>query len=73
MFRIVPECLTNVFRRSQSATAEIKIRHDDTSVSLEVQDHGRGITNQKLAALMRAVRELAFAECATAWASSTVR
>jgi signal transduction histidine kinase len=50
MFRIVQECITNVLRHSQSATAEIRIRHDDTSVSLEVQDHGRGITDQRLAA-----------------------
>jgi len=51
MFRIIQECLTNVLRHAQSETAEIRICHDDTSVSLEVQDHGRGITDEKLAAI----------------------
>jgi len=51
MFRIVQECLTNILRHSGSDRAEIRIARDAGKVSLAVQDHGKGIPEQKLAAI----------------------
>ena len=48
MFRLVQECLTNIHRHSGSKTATIRIARDRESVSLEVQDEGKGIPEQKL-------------------------
>ena len=48
IFRIVQECLTNVHRHSESKTAAIRIVRDALSVSLQVQDEGKGIPPEKL-------------------------
>jgi signal transduction histidine kinase len=48
MFRLVQECLTNIHRHSGSASATIRIARDIDSVSLEVQDKGKGISAEKL-------------------------
>jgi PAS domain S-box-containing protein len=48
MFRLVQECLTNIHRHSGSKTARIRIAHEGGSVSLEVQDEGKGISAEKL-------------------------
>jgi PAS domain S-box-containing protein len=51
IFRVVQEALTNVHRHSRSKTATIRLRRDDTAVSVEIQDDGRGISPAKLAEL----------------------
>jgi PAS domain S-box-containing protein len=48
IFRIVQECLTNVHRHSGSKAAAIRMRRDDRSVFLEVEDGGNGISPEKL-------------------------
>src|ERR1700723_1902586 len=45
IFRIVQECLTNVYRHSGSKTAQIKISHTpDKLLSVQVRDEGKGMT-----------------------------
>ena len=51
VFRIVQECLTNIHRHSGSKTAEIRIGTDAGNVFVEVRDHGRGLSPEKLAAI----------------------
>src|ERR1700735_635548 len=44
IFRIVQECLSNVYRHSESKTAHIKVwSADDKTLTLEVRDQGKGI------------------------------
>jgi len=43
LFRVVQECLTNIHRHSESATAAIRITREDGKVHLEVKDEGKGI------------------------------
>src|SRR5581483_9851948 len=43
VFRIVQECLTNIHRHSGSPSASIKITRDENSVTVEVQDYGKGL------------------------------
>ncbi len=43
VFRIVQECLTNIHRHSGSPSAIIKITRDENSVTVEVQDYGKGL------------------------------
>src|SRR5580698_9072337 len=48
IFRIVQECLTNVYRHSESKTASIKIwPSDDKMLSLQVCDQGKGIASER--------------------------
>jgi PAS domain S-box-containing protein len=49
IFRIVQESLTNVHRHSDSNVALIRIGRSDENVSVQVQDHGKGIPLEKLA------------------------
>jgi PAS domain S-box-containing protein len=49
VFRLVQECLTNIHRHSGSKTATIRLSREDKSVSLEIQDDGKGIPAQRLA------------------------
>jgi len=51
MFRMVQEGLTNVLRHSGSDSAEIKITRNPRRVTLEIQDRGRGIPDEKLVAI----------------------
>jgi PAS domain S-box-containing protein len=51
VFRIVQEALTNIHRHSGSKTARIRLSCDGDSVLLEVEDHGKGISPEKLAAI----------------------
>jgi len=44
LFRIVQESLTNIQRHSGTSKAEIRLRQQDSLVTLEVIDFGRGIT-----------------------------
>lgn len=43
VFRVLQECLTNVHRHSGSKTAKVRLLRDDSSVTLEVIDQGRGL------------------------------
>jgi PAS domain S-box-containing protein len=56
MFRVVQECLTNIHRHSESATATIRIQRQANRVLLEVQDHGKGIAKEKLEKFTRTGR-----------------
>jgi signal transduction histidine kinase len=49
IFRIVQECLTNIHRHSGSMTAKISLSRQGESVSLEIQDEGKGIPEERLA------------------------
>jgi two-component system, NarL family, sensor kinase len=51
IFRIVQESLTNVHRHSGSKVATIRIARGAQSISIEVQDEGKGISTEKLAEL----------------------
>ena len=48
IFRLVQECLTNIYRHSGSKTALIRLTRDHESVRIEVQDNGRGIPPERL-------------------------
>jgi signal transduction histidine kinase len=48
MFRLVQESLTNIHRHSGSKSAVIRLARNGGSVSLEVQDSGKGISAEKL-------------------------
>ena len=45
LFRIVQESLANIQRHSGSPTAQIRITHQKSILTLEVADQGRGIPN----------------------------
>jgi signal transduction histidine kinase len=47
VFRIVQECLTNVYRHSGSDTARIKIWPSDKLLTVQVSDEGKGIPPEK--------------------------
>lgn len=49
VFRIVQECLTNIHRHSRSASAMIRLFHDDQLLTVDVRDRGQGISAEKLA------------------------
>jgi signal transduction histidine kinase len=48
IFRLVQECLTNIYRHSGSETALIRVAREGGSVRTEVQDHGKGISPERL-------------------------
>ena len=48
IFRVVQECLTNIYRHSGSKTALIRVAREGESVRTEVRDHGRGIPPERL-------------------------
>jgi signal transduction histidine kinase len=47
IFRLVQECLTNIHRHSGSDSAKIAIREEDSSLIVEIQDAGKGISLEK--------------------------
>jgi len=49
VFRLVQECLTNIHRHSGSKTAVIRIARSADAVDVEVQDHGKGMSMERLA------------------------
>ncbi len=51
IFRMVQECLTNIHRHSGSATAIIRLRQEPGRVCVEVQDHGKGISPERLSSI----------------------
>ena len=48
IFRLVQECLTNIHRHSGSNTAMIRLAREGENVRTEVQDHGKGISPERL-------------------------
>ena len=51
IFRLVQECLTNIHRHSGSNTAFIRISRDAEAISVEIEDEGKGLSSEKLAAI----------------------
>lgn len=51
LFRIVQECLTNVHRHSKSSTVRLHLARNPNTITLRVEDSGRGITPDTLQAL----------------------
>ena len=49
IFRLVQECLTNIHRHSGSKTAVIRIACEPDKIYVQVQDHGKGISRERLA------------------------
>jgi signal transduction histidine kinase len=49
LFRILQESLTNVHRHSGSKKVEVRLTLDESTVSLIVEDHGKGIPHDVLA------------------------
>jgi PAS domain S-box-containing protein len=43
LFRVVQECLTNVYRHSGSKSCSIKLQREENSLRLEVRDAGKGM------------------------------
>jgi two-component system, NarL family, sensor kinase len=55
LFRVVQESLTNVLRHSGSSKAWIRVSFDSASVSLSVEDEGRGIGGNQRPTLTQAI------------------
>jgi signal transduction histidine kinase len=49
VFRIVQECLTNIHRHSESKTAAIRIEREGDVLTLDIRDHGKGMSAARLA------------------------
>ena len=49
IFRLVQECLTNVHRHSGSKNALIRVVCEAGKIYVEVQDHGRGMSQERFA------------------------
>jgi PAS domain S-box-containing protein len=49
VFRFVQECLTNTVRHSGSKTARISVGRRGENIYVEVQDHGKGMSGERLA------------------------
>jgi len=50
VFRLIQECLTNIHRHSGSPTASIRIERNETFVSVDVEDRGKGMASQSFSA-----------------------
>jgi PAS domain S-box-containing protein len=50
MFRVITESLSNIHRHSGSSSATIRLRRDPGEITVEIQDVGRGISPDRLAA-----------------------
>ena len=51
LFRVVQEALMNIHRHAGSRDAAIRLQRDGSTVMLEVEDHGRGLSVESLAQL----------------------
>jgi PAS domain S-box-containing protein len=56
IFRIIQQCLTNIHRHSESATAAIRIRRQTDHLVIEVKDSGKGIPKERLRELTESAR-----------------
>jgi len=65
VFRVVQESLTNIVRHSESERAFIRIAREADTITMQIEDDGKGISTEKLAAVqsgesgfgVRAMRE----------------
>jgi signal transduction histidine kinase len=48
VFRVVQECLTNIHRHSESASAAIQLYQSGDGLTLQIEDAGKGIAPEKL-------------------------
>jgi PAS domain S-box-containing protein len=48
VFRLIQECLTNIHRHSNSKSAAIRIERQGPNLFVEVQDHGQGMSPERL-------------------------
>jgi PAS domain S-box-containing protein len=48
IFRVIQECLTNIHRHSGSKSAQLSLACDLANIVIEVQDFGKGISEQNL-------------------------
>ncbi len=53
IFRMVQECLTNIFRHSGSKTAFIRIARQREDVQIEVRDEGKGMSPERIKDILR--------------------
>jgi two-component system, NarL family, sensor kinase len=51
IFRLVQECLTNIHRHSGSKTALIRVEREQDTIRVKVEDHGKGMSPERLAAI----------------------
>ena len=51
IFRVVQECLTNVHRHSGSSSVEIGLCNSNEKLTLEISDHGKGMSADRLVAV----------------------
>jgi PAS domain S-box-containing protein len=51
IFRIVQESLTNIHRHSGSKAGKIRLSRDTDGISLQIQDYGKGLSAERLAAI----------------------
>jgi PAS domain S-box-containing protein len=51
IFKVVQECLTNVYRHSGSATASVRVAVQPEKLEVQVSDQGKGMTAAKLLAV----------------------
>src|ERR1700683_113008 len=49
IFRLIQESLTNIHRHSGSETALIQLERKENSIHVKVEDHGRGMSPERLA------------------------
>src|SRR5205807_2258748 len=54
IFRVVQECLTNIHRHSNSLTAHVRLRHQNSQIHVEVEDKGKGMPAETLQRMMSA-------------------
>ena len=65
VFRVVQESLTNVLRHSESKRVSIRLARDEQAVTVQVEDYGKGMSEERLVAVqsgetglgIRAMRE----------------
>jgi two-component system sensor histidine kinase UhpB len=50
LFRILQEALTNIARHSEAGEAQVTLADEDDRVVMEIQDDGKGISNEVIAA-----------------------
>jgi len=46
VFRLVQECLTNIHRHAESSDAVIRVTRTESTLAVEVSDHGHGLPTQ---------------------------